>query len=80
MVNIDKQKLYDGIIGITDIDVVSILGLDYEPSDRDVGIFSASFCIGIKDKNGKEYNLYLGDEQFSHLLDIIKPYKSHNDF
>ena len=73
------KKLYDAIVGFTDIEVNKVHGMDYEPSDRDVGIFSATFCIGIKDINGKEYNLFLGDEQFTQLLDAIKHHRNFNE-
>jgi len=57
-----------------DINLNKIVGVDYEESDRSVGIFQGCFCIvGIDDK-GKQQQIYLSDNVMVNLFDNLQKY------
>lgn len=59
---------------MTEIEIRKVIGMDYEPSDTDVGIMSASFCISVKDDSDNQHDLIFGEDEFIELLEILKPH------
>ena len=62
-----------------DIDVDKVLGIEYEPSDTDVGIMSASFCLIVTDEHEKQRQLYFNEDNFNDLLEVVKPYVKNRE-
>ncbi len=60
------------MIEFIDIDVTEFVGLDVEREDRDVGIFGNDFIFCFKDKEGKQYQIAMGDDDFTKLYDAVK--------
>jgi len=55
-----------------DIDVTEFVGMDIEREDTDVGIFGNVFTLCFKDKDEKQYQMIIGDDDFTKLYDMIK--------
>jgi hypothetical protein len=57
-----------------DINLNKIVDVDYEESDKSVGIFQGCFCIvGIDDK-GKQQQIFLSDDVMVNLFDKLEKY------
>ena len=57
-----------------DINLNKIVDVDYEESDKSVGIFQGCFCIvGIDDK-GKQQQIFLSDDVMVNLFDKLQKY------
>jgi len=61
------------------IDVRKILGVQYDPADREVGIPEGNFNVAVKDIDGNEITLFFGDSEIVDLLSAIKPYVKMED-
>ena len=57
-----------------EIVIDKVIGMDIEPEDTDVGIFGATFFLVMKEENGGQVQLILGEDQMAQLAAAIKPY------
>jgi len=55
-----------------DIDVTEYVGMDIEREDRDVGMFGNVYILCFKDKEGKQYQMAIGDDDFTKLYGEVK--------
>jgi hypothetical protein len=67
-------KQTNGTADWEEIVVGKVNGMDIEPEDRDVGIFGATYTIVLKEENGGQVQLILGEDQMDELARAIKPY------
>ena len=67
-----------------EIEVKTIIGIDEEKEDREVGIFGSVFNLAIGDDKEHPHHLYFGEDEFLELLNVLRPFyeeqKAQDDY